>query len=83
MLEEDGTISGIVSSSDLIAIHDESLAVADVLSSKEHICVKNNRVKDAAKTIVKHGVYHIVVLDDGDVVGMLSSMDIIKVYAED
>ena len=82
MLEEDGTISGIVSSSDLIAIHDESLAVADVLSSKEHICVKNNRVKDAAKTIVKHGVYHIV-LDDGAVVGMLSSMDIIKVYAED
>ena len=82
MLEEDGTISGIVYSSCVIAIHDESLAVTDVLSPKELICVKNNRVKDAAKTIVKHGVYHIV-LDDGAVVGMLSSMDIIKVYAED
>lgn len=83
VLDDNGTISGIVSSSDIIALHDESLIVENVLSPKVHICVINNRVKDAAKTMVKHGVHHLVVMDEGNVVGMISSMDIIKVYAEE
>jgi len=83
VLEEDGTISGIISSSDLVAIHNESMFVRDVMSRKVHIGLKNNRVKDAAKIMVKHGVHHLVIMDDGSVVGMLSSMDIIKMYAEE
>ncbi len=82
VLEEDGTISGIVSSSDVVSCHDESLLVEDIMSSKVHIAVKNNRVKDVAATMVKHGVHHLVVMDEGQVVGMISSMDIIKIYAE-
>jgi CBS domain-containing protein len=83
VLEEDGTISGIISSSDLIAVHNESLLVRDIMSRNVHIGLKNNRVKDAAKMMVKHDVHHLVIMDDGHVVGMLSSMDIIKVYAEE
>ena len=83
VIDDDGTISGIVTSADLVAIHNESLFVKDILSPKVHICIKNNRVKDAAKTMLKHGIHHLVVMEDGDVVGMLSSMDIIKVYAEE
>lgn len=83
VLEEDGTISGIISSSDLVAVHNESLFVRDVMSRNVHIGLKNNRVKDAAKMMVKHGVHHLVIMDDGNVVGMLSSMDVIKVYAEE
>lgn len=83
VIDDDGTIAGIVSSRDLVAIHNDSLLVRDILSPKVHICLKNNRIKDAAKTMVKHGIHHLVVMEDGDVVGMLSSMDIIKVYAEE
>lgn len=83
VLEDDGTIAGIVTSQDLVAIHNDSLFVSDILTPKVHICLKNNRVKDTAKTMIKHGVHHMVVMEDGDVVGMVSSMDIIKVYAEE
>lgn len=83
VMEDDGNIAGIVSSSDLMSFHDESLHVEDVMSEHVHIVLRNNRVKDAAKTMVKHGVHHLVVMDDGDVIGMISSMDIIKVYAEE
>tara|TARA_R110001592_G_scaffold215820_2_gene469230 strand:+ start:3279 stop:3638 length:360 start_codon:yes stop_codon:yes gene_type:complete len=83
VLEEDGTISGIISSSDLIAVHNESLLVRDIMSRNVHIGLKNNRVKDAAKMMVKHGVHHLVIMDDGNVVGMLSSMDVVKVYSEE
>jgi len=83
VIEDDGNICGIVSSSDIVACHDESLLVGDVMSQRVHIGVKHNRIKDAAKTMVKHGVHHLVVMDDGKVIGMISSMDIIKVYAEE
>lgn len=82
VLEEDGAIAGIVSSGDIVACHDETQLVKDVMSDHVHIVLRNNRVKDAAKTMVKHGVHHLVVMDDGNVIGMISSMDIIKVYAE-
>jgi len=83
VIDDDGSISGIVSSSDLVACHDESLLVEDVMSDRVHIGVRHNRVKDAAKIMVKHGVHHLVVMDDGKVIGMVSSMDVIKVYSEE
>lgn len=82
VIDNDGSISGIVSSRDIVACHDETLLVKDVMSDHVHIVLRNNQVKDAAKVMVKHGVHHLVVMDDGKVIGMISSMDIIKVYAE-
>ncbi|MCO4813444.1 MAG: CBS domain-containing protein [Flavobacteriales bacterium] len=82
VIDGDGSISGIVSSSDIVACHDESLLVKDIMSDFVHVLLPNNRVKDAAKIMVKHGVHHLVVMEDGKVMGMLSSMDVMKVYAE-
>ena len=83
VLEDDGNICGIVSSSDIVACHDDSLLVGDVMSSKVHIGLKQNRIKDAAKTMVKHGVHHLVIMEDGKVVVMVSSMDVINIYSEE
>jgi signal-transduction protein with cAMP-binding, CBS, and nucleotidyltransferase domain len=82
VIDKDGSISGIVSSSDIVACHDETMLVKDVMSDRVHIVLRNNQVKGAAKVMVKHGVHHLVVMEDGKVIGMISSMDIIKVYAE-
>ena len=83
VLEPDGTIAGIISSSDLIACHDESLLVKEIMTSKVHISMRNNRVKDAAKTMAKHAIHHMVVMEEGKIIGMISSMDIVKVYAKE
>lgn len=82
VLENDGTISGIVSASDVAKCHNEEELVQDIMSKHVHIVLKNNRVKDAAAIMTKHHVHHLVVMNEGDVVGMISSMDIIKVFAE-
>ncbi|MEO9532195.1 MAG: CBS domain-containing protein [Crocinitomicaceae bacterium] len=79
--ETDGTIAGIITSSDLIAVHNETLEARQILTPKVHICLPNNRVKDAANTMAKHNVHHMVVMEEGKVIGMISSMDIVKVYA--
>lgn len=83
VLEDDGTISGIVSATDVIKSSDDALVVEDIMSDRVHIVLKNNRVKDAAAVMVKHNVHHLVVMEDGKVVGMISTMDIARVYAED
>ncbi len=81
VLEGDGTISGIVSASDITAAADEDQFVQDIMSDRVHIVLKNNRVKDAAGVMVKNGVHHLVVMEDGQVVGMVSALDIVAVYA--
>lgn len=82
VLEEDGTISGIITSSDVAKHKNDEGIVEDIMSDRVHIVLKNNRLKDAAATMTKHGVHHLVVMEDGNVVGMISSMDVVKVYAE-
>ncbi len=82
VLEDDGTITGIVSSSDLAACTSETLLVQDIMSTRVHVVLKNNQVKDAAKMMVKNDVHHLVVMEEGNVVGMISSMDIIRVFAD-
>ncbi len=82
VLKEDGEITGILSSSDLAKAHDENITVADIMTDKVHIVLKNNRVEDAAKTMIKHSVHHLVVMDNGQVIGMVSSLDIIKAYID-
>ena len=81
VLEDDGTISGIVSASDVAKCHDEEELVKNIMSPHVHIVLKNNRVKDAAAIMTKHHIHHLVVMDEGDVVGMISSLDIVKVYS--
>lgn len=81
VLEPGGTISGIVSVSDVLAAKDEDQIVQDIMSDRVHIVLKNNRVQDAAGMMVKNDVHHLVVMEDGQVVGMVSALDIVAVYA--
>jgi predicted transcriptional regulator len=83
VLEDDGTISGIVSASDILSASGDELIVEDIMSDRVHIVLKNNRVKDAAGVMVKNKVHHLVVMEEGNVVGMLSALDIVRVYAEE
>lgn len=78
VLSEDGEIEGIISSSDVAKAHNDETLVEEIMSEKVHIVLKNNRVQDAAKTMLKHGVHHLVVMEEGEVIGMVSSLDIIK-----
>ena len=78
VLEEDGTIAGIVSASDVAKEHSDETAVEQIMTPHVHIVLRNNRVQDAAKTMLKHKVHHLVVMEDGNVIGMVSSLDIIR-----
>ncbi len=78
VLKENGEIEGIISNSDLAAIHNENLFVKDVMSRRVHVCALNARVKDVANIMTKEGIHHVVAMEDGKIRGMISSLDVIR-----
>lgn len=82
VLEQDGEICGIISSIDLAKEHNENEIVENIMSEKVYVILPTSRVLDAANMLLKHNVHHVVVMDKGQVVGMVSSMDIVRVFVE-
>jgi len=82
VLDSDGKIEGIVSSIDIAKEHNENEIVGNIMSEMVHVILPTSRVVDAAKMLFKHKVHHLVVMEEGVVVGMISSMDIVRVFAE-
>ena len=82
VIDDEGVISGIVTSSDLVAINNDNLLLQDILTPNVHIYQKDNRIKDAAEAMVKHNIHHLIVIEDFDVVRTVSFMDIVYVCAE-
>jgi len=82
VLSTDGEIEGIITASDVALETDDNLLVANIMSTKTHVVGIKSGVQDAAKMMEKHQVHHLVVMDDGQVVGILSSMDFVKLVAK-
>ncbi len=76
------TIRGIVTVTDLSEKVSDKLSVKEIMTPNVHILHKDTSVQSAAKMMLKHRVHHIVVMDDGEIVGMISSLDFVKLVAE-
>lgn len=78
--QADITIQGIVTSSD---IHNNmsDLKVSDVMTNSVHVIHVNTSAKSAAKMMLKHKVHHLVAMQDGKIVGMVSSLDFVDLVA--
>ena len=77
------TIQGIVSSSDLIGLSDLDTLAESIMTPNIHIIHTNTSAKSAAKMMIKRNVHHLVAMEDGQISGMISSMDFVRLVAED
>jgi CBS domain-containing protein len=79
----DVAIKGIVTSSDLEKDVAETAKVADVMTASSiHVVHEDSSAQAAAKMLLKHDVRHIVVMKNGEITGMVSSQDFVKLVAE-
>lgn len=77
------TIRGIVTATDISKKVHDNATVEDVMtSSSVHVVHVNSSAKAAAKMMLRHEVHHMVVMDDGKIEGMISSLDFVKLIAE-
>ena len=76
-------LQGIVTVTDLCRVVDDTIPVKEVLiTSLVHVISKNTGAKSAAKMMIKHKVHHLIVMEDGKIIGMVSSLDFVKLVAK-
>ena len=76
-------IRGIVTATDISKKTHDNATVEDVMtSSSVHVVHVDSSAQAAAKMMLRHKVHHIVVMDEGKIKGMISSLDFVKLVAE-
>jgi len=82
-LKVDMTIKGIITATDISKEVSGDATVADVMtSSSVHVVHVDSSAKSAAKMMLKHKVHHIIAMENGEIKGMISALDFVKLVAE-
>jgi len=82
IVDPDGTVAGIVSSKDLASDLKAGTPVSGVMTRGVHTIPPYNDVHHAARLMRNRRVHHVVVTKGGEVVGMLSSFDLLRLVEE-
>jgi CBS domain-containing protein len=77
------TIRGIVTATDINKeVHNDALMNDVMTGSSVHVVHTTSSAQAAANMMLKHHVHHLVVMDEGEIKGMISSFDFVKLVAE-
>jgi predicted transcriptional regulator len=78
ILDPEGKLVGIVTSSDLIEEWAPEMGVQTVMTRKVETVTRHASIVDAARTMVAKRIHHLVVTERDSVVGVVSSFDLLK-----
>jgi Mg/Co/Ni transporter MgtE len=81
VVDEGGALVGIVTSSDLVEEWDPQQSVQTVMSADVHTASPFTSVVDASRTMLDRRIHHLVIVQGDEIVGMVSSFDILQVLA--
>jgi CBS domain-containing protein len=80
--DQDINIRGIITSDDLVGVYDDTVDIRQVMSEKVVVTHPNSSAASAAKMMLRHGIHHLIVMEQEEIVGMLSSFDFVQLIAE-
>ena len=73
---------GIVTATDLLEEHPPQLGVVEVMSTKVLVVPRYEDVHIAARVMRNHHIHHVVVTEGREVLGVLSSFDLLRLVEE-
>ncbi len=74
-------IRGIVTNNDLMGAFDDNVPIEQVMTHGVYVVDPEATAQEAAKLMLHHKVHHLLVLSETRIVGMLSSLDYVKLIA--
>ncbi len=74
----DGEPVGIITSTDILAVRRESTPIRDVMSTKVLTVPQYSSPAEAARIMRNHQVHHLVVTHEKQIVGLISSFDLLQ-----
>jgi CBS domain-containing protein len=78
----DGEAVGIVTSTDLVANPRDDTPIGRVMTERVHSVPAYNDVHVAARVMRNHKIHHVVVTHEKQVVGIISSFDLLKLVED-
>ncbi|MGB3304104.1 CBS domain-containing protein [Gordonia sp. (in: high G+C Gram-positive bacteria)] len=84
VLDENGALAGIASERDIVRrLHSGGALVLDgpisgIMTPIVHTCSPNDPIEGLRETMTEHRIRHLPVLDDGQLVGIISIGDVVK-----
>jgi CBS domain-containing protein len=78
VVDEDGTLRGIVSGEDMVTDYEATIPVSRVMNSPVLTLSPDAEASEAAQTMREQGCHHIVVTRGERVVGIVSSFDLLR-----
>ena len=75
-------VRGLVTLYDLSGISDEDMYITEIMSTDIRVVPPDMDVVQAASVMVEHGIHHLIVMDTKGIMGILSSMDFVRLVAE-
>jgi len=78
----DGEPMGIVTSSDLMDEHNDQSPINKVMTEQVYKLPAYNNVDVAARVMRKHKIHHVVVTHEQEVVGIISSFDLLELVED-
>lgn len=82
IVASDGSLVGIVSNTDLAADLKDGTPAKSIMTEKVYTIPAYNDVHHAARLMRNHQCHHVVVTHEQEVVGMLSSFDLLELVEE-
>ena len=78
VVDPDGVPVGIVTSTDLMADLKAATPISKIMTRQVHKLPAYNNVDVAARVMRKHKIHHVVVTHEQEIVGIVSSFDLLK-----
>lgn len=75
-------VRGLLTLYDLSGVTDEDMYVTEIMSTDIRVVPPDMDAAQAASVMVDHGIHHLIVMDTEGIMGILSSMDYVRLVAE-
>lgn len=75
-------IRGIVTNNDLMGAFDDNVPIEQVMTHGVYVIGPEADAQEAAKLMLHHKVHHLLVIQETRIVGMLSSLDFVRLIAQ-
>lgn len=78
VVNDQNELSGIISSKDIARAHDKSAAIKTLMTSPVRVVKRSANVKVVIDMMLKHKICSVLVTDEDDVVGIVTTDDLLK-----
>ena len=76
------TVRGIATAEDLMGVYDDNVDIRQVMT-KEIYCIEPTaEARAAAEMMLEHKIHHLLVMEGENLVGIISSLDFVRLVAE-